>query len=172
MSRGPGNVQRAILDCLCRKWPTLSVVEIACFVYGADLSPGDDPTNSMLASTRRALGKLQEAGLVVRLRLVDDADRVTFQWASVAKRNADRKREEAKAKAGAQSRQRSNDRAHQHSGARRQKATTGLELMVKILGMLGSAHDGEVLAAARRAEEQRLKLGSSWEQIICGHDTD
>ena len=47
-----------------------------------------------------------------------------------------------------------------------------LELMVKILGMLGSAHDGEVLAAARRAEEQRLKLGSSWEQIICGHDAD
>ena len=52
------------------------------------------------------------------------------------------------------------------------KATTGLELMVKILGMLGSAHDGEVLAAARRAEEQRLKLGSSWEQIIGGHNAD
>lgn len=172
MSRGPGSVQRAILDCLSRKWPTLSVVEIACFVYGADLSPGDDPTKSMLASTRRALGKLQDADLVVRLRLVDDADRVTFQWASVAKRKSEQKREEAKARAGAHSRQRSNDRADQRSGSHRRKATTGLELMVKILGMLGSAHDGEVLAAARRAEEQRLKLGSSWEQIIRGHNAD
>src|ERR1035437_1938554 len=126
MSRGPGNVQRAILDCLSRKWPTLSVVEIACFVYVAELSPGDDPANSMLPPTRRALCKLQDAGLVVRLSLIDDADHVTFQWALVARRKTEQKREEAKARAGARSRQRSSDRADQRSGSHMRKATTGL----------------------------------------------
>jgi hypothetical protein len=168
MSRGAGNVQRAILDCLSRKWPSLSVVEITCFVYGAELSPDDDPTNSMLASTRRALGKLQQAGLVVRLNLIDDDDHVTFQWALVARRKKEQKKEEEAARAGAKSRQRANDRADERSTLRKRKPSTGVDLIVKILGMLGSSHDGEVLAAARRAEEQRIKLGSSWEQIICG----
>jgi hypothetical protein len=38
--------------------------------------------------------------------------------------------------------------------------------LVKILGMLGSSHDGEVLAAARKAEEERKRLNTSWDQLI------
>jgi hypothetical protein len=35
--------------------------------------------------------------------------------------------------------------------------------------MLGSSEDGEVLAAARKAEAKRMELGLSWETIIM-HD--
>jgi flagellar biosynthesis GTPase FlhF len=40
------------------------------------------------------------------------------------------------------------------------------ETLVKALGMLGSEHDGEVLAAARMVEKVRRKLGVTWDQII------
>jgi hypothetical protein len=38
--------------------------------------------------------------------------------------------------------------------------------LAKLLGMLGSAHDGEVLAAARKAEAARKKMGKQWNQLI------
>jgi hypothetical protein len=39
------------------------------------------------------------------------------------------------------------------------------EKLVKILGMMGSDHDGEALNAARQAEQIRRRLGLTWEQI-------
>lgn len=39
-------------------------------------------------------------------------------------------------------------------------------LMVKALGMLGSSHDGEVLAAARKVEELRKRTGLTWDDLI------
>lgn len=38
--------------------------------------------------------------------------------------------------------------------------------LAAILGMLGSAHDGERLAAARQAEAMRRKLGLSWDEVL------
>jgi hypothetical protein len=38
--------------------------------------------------------------------------------------------------------------------------------LARILGMLGSAHDGEVLAAARTAERIRRDAGSTWAEIL------
>jgi hypothetical protein len=38
--------------------------------------------------------------------------------------------------------------------------------LVKVLGMLGSDHDGEILNAARSAERLRRKLGVSWDDLI------
>jgi hypothetical protein len=49
-----------------------------------------------------------------------------------------------------------------HSGPR--------ELLIKALGMLGSEHDGEILAAARAAEAQRRKLGMTWEELLISAD--
>lgn len=40
------------------------------------------------------------------------------------------------------------------------------DLLVKCLGMLGSNKDGEVVNAARQAEQLRIKLGLSWQQLI------
>ena len=34
------------------------------------------------------------------------------------------------------------------------------------LGMTGSAHDGEALAAARKAEAFRAKTGKTWDQLL------
>jgi hypothetical protein len=38
--------------------------------------------------------------------------------------------------------------------------------LARILGMLGSAHDGEVVAAARQAERLRQDAGLIWRDIV------
>lgn len=38
--------------------------------------------------------------------------------------------------------------------------------LAKLLGMLGSAHQGEIVAAARAIEAERKRLGLSWTQIL------
>ncbi len=38
--------------------------------------------------------------------------------------------------------------------------------LAAILGMLGSAHDGEILAAAKAAEAERKRLGATWRQLL------
>jgi len=40
------------------------------------------------------------------------------------------------------------------------------ERLVAILGMLGSAHDGEILAAAKAAEAERKRLGTTWRELL------
>ena len=40
------------------------------------------------------------------------------------------------------------------------------ERLARVLGMLGSAHDGEALAAARRAERLRAEAGVTWLDIL------
>ena len=49
-----------------------------------------------------------------------------------------------------------------------QQKNERLKLISKILGMLGSSQDGEVLAAAKKAEAKRVELGLSWDDIILG----
>ena len=44
--------------------------------------------------------------------------------------------------------------------------TIDREKLARVLGMLGSAHDGEVLAAARQAERLRREAGSTWQTIL------
>jgi hypothetical protein len=38
--------------------------------------------------------------------------------------------------------------------------------LVKVLGMLGSAHEGERLAATTMAEELRKQLGQDWANLL------
>jgi len=38
--------------------------------------------------------------------------------------------------------------------------------LARVCGLLGSDHDGEVLAAARQAEKIRQKLGLTWEELL------
>ena len=38
--------------------------------------------------------------------------------------------------------------------------------LARVLGMLGSAHDGEVVAAARQAERLRADAGLTWNDIV------
>jgi hypothetical protein len=38
--------------------------------------------------------------------------------------------------------------------------------LARVLGLLGSAHDGEALAAARTAERMRRDAGATWREIV------
>jgi hypothetical protein len=40
------------------------------------------------------------------------------------------------------------------------------EKIALILGLLGSEHDGEVVAAARQAERLRQKIGTTWIELL------
>jgi hypothetical protein len=99
-------------------------------------------SRSIIASVHRALRTLEAVGKVVRIE---------GKWVL-----ATRQREA-----------RNYNRRKQHAPATPQDGR--LRLLSKILGMLGSSEDGEVLAAARKAEAKRMELGLSWETIIM-HD--
>ena len=45
-------------------------------------------------------------------------------------------------------------------------ALVDLRRLARVCGLLGSEHDGEVLAAARQAEKIRKKLGVTWEELL------
>src|SRR5947207_6671053 len=45
-------------------------------------------------------------------------------------------------------------------------ATLDRDRLAKLLGMMGSAHDGEVVAAARQAERLRADAGLTWPEIL------
>lgn len=45
------------------------------------------------------------------------------------------------------------------------------ERIARVLGMLGSDHDGEVLAAARQAERLRRAARLTWPELIAGTPT-
>jgi hypothetical protein len=98
-------------------------------------------SRSIIASVHRALRTLESVGKVVR---------VEGKWVL-----ATRQREA-----------RNHYRRKQHPPVAPQNER--LRLLSKILGMLGSSEDGEVLAAARKAEAKRVELGLSWEAIIMG----
>ena len=44
--------------------------------------------------------------------------------------------------------------------------TLDRDRLARVLGMLGSGHDGEALAAARLAERLRADAGLTWHQIV------
>ena len=45
-------------------------------------------------------------------------------------------------------------------------ALVDLRRLARVCGLLGSEHDGEVLAAARQAEKIRKKVGLTWEELL------
>jgi len=45
-------------------------------------------------------------------------------------------------------------------------ATLDRQRLAKLLGMMGSVHDGEVVAAARQAERLRADAGLTWGEIL------
>ena len=42
--------------------------------------------------------------------------------------------------------------------------------LAAVLGMLGSAHDGEALAAARMAERMRREAGATWHELLAASE--
>ena len=45
--------------------------------------------------------------------------------------------------------------------------TKSADRLVKLLGLLGSSHDGEIAAAGRKAHQLLRRLGLTWPDVIC-----
>jgi hypothetical protein len=142
MSRGPGSIQTGILELLRGYDPAgdfWSVLALARALCGS-ASP------AALSSVRRALRELSHKGLVTPLprrhaRFGDNG----LRWELTENK---RKREGAR-----------HDPTPPPPDPARAK-------LAKTLGLLGSSHDGEVLAAARAAERQRLEIGLGWDALL------
>jgi hypothetical protein len=52
------------------------------------------------------------------------------------------------------------------------KAAVDRQRLARVLGMLGSTHDGEVLAAARLAESIRARADISWAKLLAADSAD
>src|SRR5690606_24566726 len=99
----------------------------------AHIVNGGVRSRSMIASVHRALRTLEAVGKVVRL---------DGRWALASRQREAR-----------------SYRYRQQPESPVQQRNERLKLISKILGMLGSSQDGEVLAAAKRAEAKRVELG-------------
>jgi hypothetical protein len=117
----------------------------------------------MSISVRRALAGLvkdEMAGRIFDYRL-----RV-WNWLSIENYRVFRKREESSER----TRARKESKKREASRLARMEESRGISVLAKILGMLGSEHDGEALTAARRAEDQRRKLGMTWAELLAIED--
>ena len=159
MSRGLGYRERLILDSLAPDYrhgvaPNYSASQLASII--AD-SRGR-PNVSDLVSVRRALYSLERKGLVIRREAPPGRSKWLWTLASAAKREARRQRRAREKTEGARRRKKFLERAD--------AATATNARLAKLLGMLGSDHDGEVLSAARQVEAERRKLGKVWTEIL------
>jgi hypothetical protein len=154
-----GSVQQGILHCLADK-KAWGARQLAHSILNST-SP------AALVSIRRAARALEATGLIVT---VPDISTSKF-WRLAA---AD-KRHQAKKKA--KERKRTDERRQEEDQARRRamekdyeppKRSSDPEMakLAKILGMLGSDADGEVLAAARRAEKLRCQMDITWDRLL------
>jgi hypothetical protein len=116
-------------------------------------------TKALEASVRRALASLRAKNLVVqnerKLWLRSD-DAAEEQARTKTRDRAETRRQKARDRRAADEREL----------AKALAASTDVEKLTKLLGMLGSAHDGEVLAAARQIEVERKRLGRTWQQLM------
>ena len=137
MSRGAGWVERAILDALSRN-TVLDTFQVTAAVFDCRPQRGIvTVSDAQLASVRRALRNLEKQGQVAGARVFGRKRRL---WSLPA--------------AGATP----SEVADQ--------PTVDVEKLVKILGMLGSAHPGEVAAAGAAAHKLITEAGLRWQDLI------
>lgn len=154
MSRGPGHVERKLMAALSPGgflWSSYATVSrIAARIYEVSEA---DPTPSQRVSVNRALRSLARKGAPIEWCHFPDTGVIVW-FHKEAVQNADEDR--------------SSQTGRKQSGRR----STEKRRLAKILGMLGSEHDGEVLAAARQLEALRRKRGMTWGQMIDDSDTE
>jgi hypothetical protein len=148
MSRGLGAVERFVLKFLVIwSWmPTSAIVLDVARQRGVQVSP------SLEASVRRALAALVRKGLV--------RQGTNKAWRSI---ESEKREEEYMREWRRQNGRRRRRRERREEEAREQSPT---RVLSKLLGMLGSDHDGEVLTAARKAEAERRRLGKTWGDLL------
>jgi hypothetical protein len=156
MSRGHGRVQQLILNALGYYYPdSVPVVWVAGQVVGR--RGALNLTAAERSSINRALRNLQREGLIYASPLGGSKKK----WALVKQPKGWKRR----ARKGSWRRYWQDFQAAADSQGPGRKAPPRARL-AKMLGMLGSAHAGERASAAQRAEEERKRLGLTWEDII------
>jgi DNA-binding MarR family transcriptional regulator len=157
MSRGHGRAQRLILERLTDRWNFASARTIA----ESFPSKGIPVAPAMIETVRRALRALEREGLVCIYQ--PGASGTTKLWSLTAtqRKRAERERSQRKAR---ERKSKRDDEILKAMPVR--KPQPQRDMLVKILGMLGSDQDGEALSAARKAETLRVKLGLSWDAIV------
>lgn len=167
MSRDLGRVELRILQLL-EGGRRLRPSQIALEIAGSA-----EPTDALRASVGRALTSLRRKGQLVRMMgdwvLAETSRRAEMQRAHEEDL---RKRREAQ------------ERREERTLEGRVPVDDGADLtpdsavdgpvdyriegrrLIKILALLGSPHEGEVLNAARQAEQVRRRLRLSWQELI------
>ena len=161
MSRGFGQIERAIIKLFDYDGPGLvgaTGIEIAQYVTGARDS----------SSVRRALKRLEAKGIIVPLPKRDGRS-IIWVLTNAAKDEARRKQKRERDRARRQKRKYEAHQEDQESWMawqRLQDQGRDTARLERLLGMLGSAHKGEIVNAARAVEKERLRLGKTWEEIL------
>jgi hypothetical protein len=165
MSRGPGHVERQILDLLSSDntsdlgWKAAAIAEDVYGVFdrkwarrmGMDV---DELTDAQLGSVRRALRRLEKRGLIVREQTAFRGHSEVRWKSSEPPRRRRRRRDAPRIDI-------------PPLGFEVRKADSALgEKFAKILGLLSSDHAGERLAAVRAAEQLRKLSGLTWLEIV------
>lgn len=186
MSRGPGHVERRIIEILGSDTRELGsrTAEIAEDVYGvrarwvAGLIGGPELSDAQIGSVRRALRRLETRGLVVREKQVDFLHVPELRWKKLVRRRGSSQRRPSGDPCGDRSasgfrRFSTDERAEFNTRAAHGRANIGPRppdtlagKFAKVLGMLGSEHDGERANAALAAEKLRRQSGLSWAEIV------
>ena len=159
-SRGHGRTQRMILERLTDRWSFSSarIIAVSFTPPGAPVSP------ATIEAVRRALRALERESLVCIYE--PGASGTTKLWTLTEAQRKRAERERAREKARERKAKRDEEDYLKFSSIREMEPQPERDLLIKILGMLSSNHGGEVLSAARKAEELRAKLGLSWDQIV------
>jgi hypothetical protein len=160
MSRGHGRVERTILWVLGFH----DRVDVGLIAWHLNKNYRDKITNApvsdaMRTSINRAFRNLCRGGAVVEV----DRSGSAKMWTLTERHRKEQANERARER-----RQSRKQQEWEHIFERKeteQKAEDEAQL-IKILGLLGSDHDGEALAAARLAEKERRKRGLTWGEIV------
>jgi hypothetical protein len=162
MSRGLGVVERFVLDFLTNSavdgWDTPAIV------LAVTNRRKMQPSASSEASVRRALASLLRKGLIFHTK---DEKTGRKEWKSG---EGERKERERRARREAREAKAARKQAWREAQARARtkhvERQSSVRVLAKLLGLLGSEHDAEVLAAARKAEAERKRLGKTWQEIL------
>lgn len=160
MSRGSGRIEECVIAVLSHKGaygPGSAVIK----AVAASL---DRPVSRALdASVRRALAALKTKGIVIQ----DDA-RAWMLAENYRRENEAARRRQRRERAKAREKSSQDYQAGDGGFDIADMFTPSPEVqrLARLLGMLGSDHDGEVLSAARHAEALRKKIGKDWLTLL------
>jgi predicted ArsR family transcriptional regulator len=169
MSRGHGAIEAGTLKVLARHHAN---VYTATGSLSADMTLHeivarlDGKTNSL--SVRRALNALEHEGLI---KVTWPGTPTIGRWSGTPKKWAlkkwkpsaeDRRQREANHEEILKSAR----RGTRQRKAVRQREVSTIDRLAKILAMLSSPEPGERDNAARMAEEERKRLGKSWDDLL------